>query len=237
MSRPVIGITTSCGPDPNDKPGNERLYVNRLYADCVLAAGGVPVLLTKQTPVEEALEIVDGLLIPGGDDIDARHFGQDNHPMVKLEDPERFPYEKALLDAWPASAPVLGICYGCQAMNLQRGGDMVQHLPDVVPDSPHTGGAMQEYRIEPDSKLSRIVGTTKAKGKSYHHQANDRAGSGLRVVARAEDGTVEAIEDESERWFIGVQWHPERTPEDPASVRLFRSLVQAAAEFREKRQR
>ena len=94
MSRPVIGITTSCGPDPNDAFPTERLYVNRLYADCILAAGGAPILLTKQTPVEVVLDIVDGILIPGGDDIDAAHFGETNHPSVKLEDPERFLFEQ-----------------------------------------------------------------------------------------------------------------------------------------------
>jgi putative glutamine amidotransferase len=237
MSRPVIGITTSCGPDPNDTYPTERLYVNRLYADCVLAAGGAPILLTKQTPVEVVLELVDGLLIPGGDDIDARFFGQENHSAVILEDPERFQFEQRLLEKWPAAAPVLGICYGCQAMNVYRGGDMVQHIPDVVQDSKHTGGTVQTYAVEASSGLARIIGTTQPSGKSFHHQANGKVGKGLKVVALADDGVVEAIEDESLPWFIGVQWHPERTPDDPATVRLFRSLVEAAAEYRRTRQK
>jgi len=235
MSRPVIGITTSCGPDPNDAFPTERLYVNRLYADCILAAGGAPILLTKQTPVDVVLDLVDGILIPGGDDIDAAHFGETNHPSVKLEDPERFLFEQRLMGVLPADVPVLGICYGCQAINVMRGGDMVQHIPDRVPDVQHSGGTLQEYAVEEDSKLASIIGTTRPKGKSFHHQANDRPGQGLRVVAISDDGTVEAVEDTSGRWLIGVQWHPERTPDDPASVRLFRGLVEAAAQYRLKR--
>jgi gamma-glutamyl-gamma-aminobutyrate hydrolase PuuD len=234
MDRPVIGITTSCGPDPNDRWPTERLYVNRLYADCVLAAGGAPVLLTKQTPVEVALAIVDGLLIPGGDDLDAAQFGQTNHPTVTLEDPERFLYERRLLQAWPREAPVLGICYGCQAINVVYGGDVLQHIPDrsaLV----HTDGVMQEYAVEKDSRLATILGTDRPAGRSFHHQANDNIGEGLRAVARAEDGTVEAVESLDERWLFGVQWHPERTPDDPATRRLFESLVAAAAEFRRRR--
>jgi putative glutamine amidotransferase len=232
MSLPVIGITTSCGPDPNDGPGTERIYVNRLYADCLLAAGAVPILLTKQTPPETVVELVDGLLIPGGDDIDAVHFGQQNHPAVKLEDPGRYPYEKSLLDALPESAPVLGICYGCQAINVYRGGGVIQHIPDSVPGSEHTGGALQEYSLDASSKLAGIVGSGTARGKSYHHQANEDAGRGLKIVGRSSDGIIEAIEDSGGRWVIGVQWHPERTPDDPGSVRLFRAFVEAAQEHR-----
>ena len=235
MSRPVIGITTSCGLVPNDTSKGERLHVSRLYADCVLAAGGAPILLTKQTPVDVALEIIDGLLIPGGDDIDAARFGQQNHPTVQLEDPERFEFESALLARLPREAPVLGICYGCQAINVVRGGDIVQHIPDRVPDAVHTGGVLQEYDVHEGSRLASIIGATRTMGKSYHHQAADTPGAGLNVVARAQDGTIEALEDAEGRWMIGVQWHPERTPEDPATVRLFSSLVAAAAEYRLRR--
>ncbi|MCH8979751.1 MAG: gamma-glutamyl-gamma-aminobutyrate hydrolase family protein [Armatimonadetes bacterium] len=237
MSRPVIGITTSCGPDPKDTRPNERFYVNRLYADRLAEAGADPILLTTLTPPEVAREIVDGVLIPGGDDIDAAHFGQENHASIKLEDPGRFPYEKSLLDVLGSETPVFGICYGCQAMNVYRGGDLLQHIPDRVPGSQHTGGVMQTYAIEPDSRLAEVLGATEAEGESFHHQANDRAGDGLRVVGRTPDGVVEAVEDTGDRWFLGVQWHPERTPENPSTVRLFKSFVEQAAEHRRSRGR
>ena len=235
MIRPVIGITTSCGTDPNDETSSERLYVNRLYADCILAAGGAPILLTKQTPVEVALDLIDGLLIPGGDDIDARFFNQENHPAVKPEDPERFLFEQALLEVLPGEVPVFGICYGCQAMNVVRGGDLVQHVPDKVANTQHAGGTLQEYEVVSDSKLAALVGTTRPQGKSFHHQANDKPGEGLRVVATSEDGVIEAIEDPALPYVIGVQWHPERTPADPSTVRLFKSFVEAAAGYRGRR--
>jgi len=231
VTRPVIGITTSCGPDPNDRWPTERLYVNRLYADCILAAGGAPILLTKQTPVEVALDLCDGILLPGGDDIDAAAFGQQNHPTVKLEDPERFAFEQRLFSALPKGVPVLGICYGCQALNVIHGGDIVQHIPDRSPTE-HTSGVEQEYALDKGSRLAAILGTDRPVGKSFHHQANDRVGDGLVVVGRAQDGTVEAVESSDDRWLFGVQWHPERTPDDLSTVRLFKSLVDAAMEYR-----
>jgi len=237
MSRPVIGITTSCGPDPKETKPNERFYVNRLYADRLVEAGADPILLTTLTPPEVARGIVDGLLIPGGDDIDASHFGQENHPRVNLEDRGRFPYEKSLLDVLSSETPVFGICYGSQAMNVYRGGDLLQHIPDRVPDSKHSGGTVQTYAVEPESRLAGLLGAGEAQGESSHHQANDRAGDGLRVVARTPDGVVEAIEDTGDRWFVGVQWHPERTPENPATVRLFKSFVEQAALYRSARGR
>lgn len=229
--RPVIGITTSCGPDPNDPWPTERLYVNRLYADCILAAGGAPILLTKQTPIDVALELCDGILLPGGDDIDAERFGQQNHPTVKLEDPERLEFEQRLYAAIPKEVPVLGICYGCQALNVLHGGDILQHIPERS-STDHTGGVLQEYKIDKASRLAQILGTDRPVGKSFHHQANDNVGAGLLAVGHADDGTVEAVESSDDRWLFGVQWHPERTPEDPSTVRLFKSLVEAAAAYR-----
>ncbi|HXH61308.1 MAG TPA: gamma-glutamyl-gamma-aminobutyrate hydrolase family protein [Fimbriimonadaceae bacterium] len=234
MNRPVIGITTGCGPDPND-PGNERTYVNRLYADCLVEAGAAPVLLTRATPVESIVPLLDGLLIPGGDDIDASQFGAKNHPMVKLEDPGRYVFEKALLDALPQEAPVLGICYGCQMINVYRGGSLVQHIPDVAGASQHTGGVEEKYMVEPTSRLEAMLGSQCVVGKSYHHQANAQVGEGLKVTARSEDGMIEGIEDAGGRWLFGVQWHPERTPDSEATKNLFKAFVDAATRYRQGR--
>jgi putative glutamine amidotransferase len=94
---------------------------------------------------------------------------------------------------------------------------------------------VQEYELDAGSKLAGIVGTTRARGKSYHHQANASIGSNLKAVAISADGIVEAVEDVGLPWFIGVQWHPERTPDDATTVRLFKSLVDAALEYRQRR--
>ena len=235
MSRPVIGITTSVTAGKDGQREEEKFSVNRLYVDCLVAAGAAPILITMETPPESVAEIVDGLLIPGGDDIDAKHFGQQNHPEISLEDPDRYPCEVAILDSLQAQVPVFGICYGCQALNVYRGGDLLQHILDRVPDTTHAGGTLQTYAVEPDSRLAAVLEATKVQGKSYHHQANDSPGDGLRVVARTPDGIVEAIEDTGEKWFFGVQWHPERTPEDAATVRMFKSFVEQAQKYRASR--
>lgn len=127
---------------------------------------------------------------------------------------------------------MLGICYGCQVVNVLRGGSLDQHLPDGLGHDEHTGGTMQKYVVNVDSRLSQSTETAVIEGKSYHHQAVGRLGEGLWVTAKSEDGTVEAIEANDRPWLVGVQWHPERTPDDPATQRLFKRFVQAAAEYR-----
>ena len=235
MSRPVIGITTTVTAGKDGSREEQNFSVNRLYVDCLVAAGAAPVLITKETPLDSVAAIVDGLLIPGGDDIDAKHFGQENHPEIQLEDPERYPHEVAILETLPLDVPLLGICYGCQLINVYRGGDLLQHIPDRHPDSNHSGGTLQTYSVERDSRLAEIFGAIEVRGKSYHHQSNDKPGGGLRVVAKTPDGVVEAFEDVSDRWLFGIQWHPERTPDDPATVRLFRSFVERATSYRASR--
>ncbi len=227
--RPVIGITASLGPGKDDLQENERFYANRLYADCVVAAGGTPLLIPRISDPVEIAALIDGLVITGGDDIDAKHFGEENHPKVNLEDPERYPFEVNLLNALPDEKPVLGICYGSQAINVYRGGNIVQHIPDILDHDSHSGGTMQAYTLEPCSKLAGIVGGCLIEGKSYHHQSNDRPGDGLKVVAKTDDGIIEAVEDDGDRWFIGLQWHPERTPDSNATKAIFSSFIEAAA--------
>jgi putative glutamine amidotransferase len=101
-----------------------------------------------------------------------------------------------------------------------------------VPGSEHAGGTLQEYALDASSRLAGIVGSDTVRGKSYHHQSNESVGRGLKIVGRTADGIIEAIEDAAGRWVIGVQWHPERTPEDPGTVRLFKAFVEAATEHR-----
>ena len=233
--RPIIGIATSLGLSKDGKPENDRFYANRLYGDCLVEAGATPLLIPRISDPAEIVQIIDGLLIPGGDDIDASHFGEQNHPAITLEDPERFPFESKLLDLISPKAPVLGICYGCQAINVHQGGNIIQHIPDVTGDENHSGGTMQEYTLEPCSQLAAIVGSCLVSGKSYHHQSNDRIGTGLKVVGKSDDGIIEAIENEGDRWMIGVQWHPERTPDSAATKALFKSFVEAAKTYKESR--
>jgi putative glutamine amidotransferase len=229
--KPIIGITAEPKQDPEDARTRGSIVLNWNYAQAVADAGGVPLIVPPMADMREVADLIDGWLIPGGADIDACRFGQENHPKAELQDPSRFAGEKALFESVPENMPVLGICYGCQFINVIRGGDLIQHLPDVEGTTKHTGGEVQSYRLDEGSQLSQLFESEEVAGKSYHHQAVDRAGEGLKVVARNEDGTVEAIEATDRPWLIGVQWHPERTLEDEAMRKLFEAFVSAAREY------
>jgi putative glutamine amidotransferase len=133
--------------------------------------------------------------------------------------------------------PILGICYGCQFLNVMHDGTLIKHLPDMLGNDEHEKGNLQEYILEKGSKLAAILGKEKTTGKSYHHQGIGKLGEGLRVVARHADGTIEAIESEGKRWLMGVQWHPERTSESSDSHRIFSEFIEQARKFRTSRQR
>lgn len=226
--KPLIGITMSRGIVGNDDRAGERLYLHPGYADMISSSGGTPILIPPHSDPTRVLEIIDGLLIPGGADFKAEYFGQEDHPETSFEHPARFPHELQLLEEAEDSLPVLGICYGCQAINIWRGGDIHQHLPDVDGRVDHTGHNMQDYTIDEDSAFGKMMGSS-ATGSSNHHQAIDKVGDGLKAVAHHEDGTIEAIEDTTGRWMFGVQWHPERSPETADSQRLFNEFIRNAA--------
>ncbi len=232
--KPVIGITVNTVQDPSDQRTKGKLTLNWNYAQAIADAGGNPVLIPPMADMRALASMLDGWLIPGGDDIDAARFGEENHPKVELQDPARYEGESALLQYLDAGVPVLGICYGCQFLNVARGGNLIQHLPDVVNHESHTGGTLQHYDIA-DSKLRQATGSHRVEGKSYHHQAVKEPGDNLCVTARAEDGTIEAIEATDRPWMIGVQWHPERTPDDVATRRLFDTFVAEARRHAERR--
>src|SRR5689334_3126410 len=232
--KPLIGITVNAKEQPGDKTGG-KLWLNWNYAQVIADAGGIPILIPPQADMKALANVLDGWLIPGGDDIDAKHFGEENHPAVQKIEDERYEAEAELLLHLSADTPVLGICYGCQFINVSRGGKLIQHLPDVVGHDAHTGGTEQQYSIRSGSKLAGIVGSQVTSGKSFHHQAVGALGEGLTVVAEHEDGMVEAIEATDRPWMVGVQWHPERTFEEPESRKLFDAFIQAAAAFATKK--
>ena len=185
--------------------------------------------------VEETLDALDGLLLSGGADLDPASYGAEAHPETNGVRPDRDRAELALLEgALARDMPVLAVCRGSQVLNVARGGDLVQHLPEVVGHEGHkqTPGVFAEHDVDvlPETKLHEVVGE-RAPVKSHHHQGYGRLGEGLREAARAEDGTVEAIEDPSRRFALGVLWHPEEG-EDAA---LFEALVEEARRYREER--
>lgn len=229
--KPIIGITMDGRPDPTDERTGGALSLNWNYASVIAEFGGAPLLLPPTTDPEAIEGILDGLLSPGGDDIHPRHYGQDVHPAADLVSEARFDFERRLFEIIPFSLPVLGVCYGCQFMNVMHGGSLIQHLPDRVGHEQDRGGTLQRYRIEPGTQTGQLLGSS-ASGQSWHHQAIDSIGQGLRVSAYNEDGTVEGVESTKRPWMIGVQWHPERTAEDSDSERLFEAFIEAARSYR-----
>lgn len=226
--KPIIGITASAMTSPRNDREFGRFYLERDYVDRVAAAGGAPVLIPPGTDAAAIAPLLDGLVIPGGGDFDAALWGEATHAEAKPEYADRTETEIALFKALNPDTPILGICYGCQFVNIMLGGTLEQHMPDRLGHDGHRGDPVQDYLVEPGTRLARIVGDS-ARGKSWHHQAVDKLGKDLRVSARHEDGTVEAIESTSGRWFLGLQWHPERTDVEE-SVKLFDAFLDAVRE-------
>jgi putative glutamine amidotransferase len=234
--RPVIGITTYLTPARFGVWEEEAALIPAAYVRAVEMAGGRPLLVPPSLEgIEETLDALDGLLFSGGSDLDPELYGQEAHEQTNDVVRERDRAEIALLRAaLDRDMPVLAVCRGSQVLNVARGGDLVQHLPDVVGDErhKHTPGVFADHDVAlvAGTRTQSILGDH-APVKSHHHQGYGRLGDGLREAARAEDGTIEALEDPSRRVALGVLWHPE-AGEDFA---LFEALVEEARESREGR--
>ena len=233
MARPVIGITTYVTPAKWSYWDTEAALIPADYVYAVERAGGRALLVPpSEDGVEETLGALDGLLFSGGSDLDPGLYDQEPHEETFGIHEARDRAELALLEAaLERDMPVLAICRGSQVLNVARGGDLVQHLPEVVGDEKHkhTPGTFADHDVtlEGGTRLGSLLGDH-APVKSHHHQGIGRIGEGLRVAAHAEDGTVEAVEDPDRHFAVGVLWHPE-AGED---ARLFEELVREAAEYR-----
>jgi len=205
------------------------------YVDAVRRAGAVPIIFPPgELEPERLLLTVSALIVSGGGDINPNSYGGKHHESVYSVCEERDAFEFALTRAALADTrvPMLCICRGLQVLNVVCGGTLHVHLPDHYGDRVAHRVAPRDIsvhsvRIEPDSRLARILGTTHAAVRSWHHQGIDRVGDGLRPVAWAEDGLIEAVEHVEHPWCIGVQWHPEMQLEDIAQQRIFRALIGA----------
>jgi putative glutamine amidotransferase len=235
-TKPIIGITTYLTPARFGDWDEQAALIPVSYVRAIEAAGGRPLLVPPSLDgVAETLDRLDGLLFSGGSDLDPELYGQDAHPETNGIVAERDRAEMALLQAaLERDMPVLAVCRGSQVLNVALGGDLVQHLPEVVGDErhKHTPGVFADHDVElvPGTRAQQILGDH-APVKSHHHQGYGQLGKGLHEAARAEDGTIEALEDPSRRFTLGVLWHPE-AGEDFA---LFEELIQAAKEYRSER--
>src|SRR5436190_1196777 len=241
MTQPIIGVTTSS--ERTDK-GVDRAFVNAAYIRAVERAGGIPLLLTPYHSPEAIRHFstqIAGLVLTGGGDIDPVRFGEARHPKTDLVSAERDEFElRRVTQAIDTGLPLLAICRGLQVVNVALNGSLHQHVPDVVGDDiAHSqGGARSdrthEVAIEPGTLLASVAGGERLRVNSFHHQAIKDLGDGLRPVAWADDKVIEAVELPGARGFVlAVQWHPEELVEsDPAALRLFQALVDAASKQR-----
>ena len=236
---PVIGLTALRSPDTD----SFHHVLTGHYLRAITAAGGFPIVLPALPErCDEALDLVSGLLLIGGGDIEARRLGTANHPRAKFFNPLRDEFELAIIpEAIKRRMPLFGVCRGEQLLNVALGGTMYQdigdeqgstfeHLQEDTPDQP-----VHAVSVAPESCLAAILGTTQVSVNSTHHQAVRDPAPGLVAVAWSQDGVIEAIEscDGAKGFILGVQWHPERlAARQSEQQRLFERFVKAAEHYK-----
>jgi putative glutamine amidotransferase len=232
--RPLIGITSYAEEIRWGVWTEDAALVPLAYVRAVERAGGRPLVVPPSDDgLEETLDALDGVIFSGGGDLDPELYGADPHDETDEPREERDAAELRLLEAaLDRDMPVLAICRGSQLLNVARGGDLVQHLPETVGHEQHRHdpGSFSDHHVKvaAGSRLGGLLGD-RAPVKSHHHQGYGRIGSGLREVAWAEDGVVEGLEDADKRFALGVLWHPEEG-EDFAR---FQGLVDEARRYRQ----
>lgn len=245
QSKPRVGIPWRTREE--ERQGSvEKL---NFYFDAVRRAGGMPQHVSLGLSNEELQNLAatfDAFVLPGSPaDVDPARYAEPRHAKTKTLDADRDRTDSTILDhALAAHKPVLAICYGCQILNVHQGGTLVQDIPAEKPGtdahgktdlgaSATTGDLEHRATLVEASFLQKLAGATEVKINSSHHQAIDRPGEKLRVTARGTDGIIEGVELQSpEDWIVGVQWHPERMPEDPFAEKLFADFVAAARKAR-----
>jgi putative glutamine amidotransferase len=235
MAPPLIGITTSELRNPREhvnrpqsEPPMRELALGLTYPQAVARAGGVPVVIPpfgSDESIAGLLDRVDGVLLAGGPDIHPSLYGREPAPELGPTEASLDGSEIALVRmALDRRLPLLCICRGLQALNVARGGTLVQHLPGHRQDRPGREPT-HAVRIAPDSVLARALGTTETHVNSFHHQAVDDLGLHLRAVAWADDGLVEGIEATDHEFAVGVQWHAEGLLHAGEQEALFHAFV------------
>ncbi|WP_209728871.1 gamma-glutamyl-gamma-aminobutyrate hydrolase family protein [Arthrobacter sp. CAN_C5] len=229
--RPRIGLTTYYQEAAWGVWTANAALLPGTYVDAVVAAGGTPVLLPPIGSDPSIIDLLDGLIIAGGTDVGPEHYGARPHALTFAQ-PHRDSHDLSLTRAaMAADLPLFSICRGAQILNVALGGSLIQHVPDVLPDSryqpaPGVFGTV-EFTTTPGSICASLLGP-RATAPCYHHQALDRVAAELHVTAKAADGTIEAVETTSGGWVLGVQFHPEQGPED---LRLFEGFIEAARAY------
>jgi putative glutamine amidotransferase len=247
LNGPLIGVTTSevrraetLSPIAESEPPMHEMALGLTYMRAVEAGGGMPVVIPplQLELVEPLLDRLDGICLSGGPDIDPVAYGEEPDDRLGPTEPDLDRFELAIASAADRRGlPILAICRGTQALNVVRGGTLIQHLPDQQEEGPEAIPHRQSnpssepshpVTIEPGSLLRATIRIDRADVNSFHHQAIDRLGRDLVITARAADGTIEAVEDPSRPFLIGVQWHAELLVARPEEQALFSAFVAAA---------
>ena len=236
LMTPIIGITTSQSTNAH---GHPTVMLMQAYIQAVMQARGVPVLipsLVAEAGWEALYSRLDGILFSGGGDIGLEHAPGESHPRIDGVDPERDVIELKMLQAAAAEGkPFLGICRGCQVMNVALGGTLYTHIPDQLPnalDHSYPGNMrtvlVHEVKLEEGTHMAEIFGEPIAKVNSLHHQGLKAIAPSLRVAGHAPDGLVEAVELRDHPFGLAVQWHPEWLTDQESTRNLFRTFVEAS---------
>lgn len=243
--KPLIGI--SCGTFHDRAWCPPSFGHRKTYVDAILRAGGAPLLIPPvqdEDTLRVLYERLDGVLFAGGGDIEPVHYGHDPHARLGMIDAMRDDAELPMA-RWAVveGMPVLGICRGLQVLNVALGGTLWQDIPSQIASELHHNLSYEredwthlahEMRITPDSRLRRLLGVDTMTINSLHHQSVREIATGLRAVAWAPDGVIEALEGTGEQFVVGVQCHPEalQASTDPRWQAVFAAFVQSCAQPR-----
>lgn len=237
MKSPLIGITTGY-----EQRGEAVAELPKRYIDAVAQAGGIPVTIAPTGQdghlIERYAQVLDGLIVSGGRDIPPDLYGEEAHPHTDALPPDRPLFEIALVRLLrEMGKPVLGICYGCQLLNVAFGGTLIQDIPSQIgqgvkhrrasSEEPH---ARHPVAVQSGSLIRQILGRDEIEIVSSHHQAVKQPAHGMKVTATAPDGVIETIELEDARFLVGVQWHPEMDTEAEATRRLMQAFIRSASQ-------
>jgi putative glutamine amidotransferase len=241
MSLPLIGVTTG---RVYNRQGLPAISILEAYIQAVIQGGGVPLMIPLGLPDEiypEILSRLDGVLFTGGGDIHPELFGGKTHPKISQVDSDRDRVELRLFaEVTRSRRPFLGICRGLQLINVAMGGSLYTHISDqhadalehsITPDWPRTHLA-HAVNVDETSRLAQILGHSTVEVNSLHHQGVQDLGSGLKPVAYAPDGIIEAVELPDYPFGLAVQWHPEWLLEHAPMRQLFHAFVEAAGQPR-----
>lgn len=235
---PVIGITPSIDED------SHTYFVNIDNMNAIVQSGGTPIILpliVSKNNINRIADMIDGLYLTGGNDIDPTLFNEEPHINLGTIIPERDKFEITLIkETLEANKPILAVCRGCQILNIAIGGDMYQDIYSQIDhtllqhqQNAPTGHGSHFVQIQNDSLLQKLSKTDKIKVNSRHHQANRRVPKPLVISGRSNDGIIEAVESEEHNFVLGLQWHPENMlaeQNDEVSTKIFTGFIEACKE-------